>query len=161
VLDGRDVVYLLRRVPNVHLVSNVQIGSRLPAHVVNAGRIILAYLPVERVRAIFEGVQLERFTQQTPTHLDGLLAQIHRDNQLGLAWSDSSFEAGISSVAAPIFNHLNEVVASINVTGPTVSFDTTTTRRTDIAATVLRAAREISKQLGHGAIPHQAGKPMD
>jgi DNA-binding IclR family transcriptional regulator len=32
VLSGRDVLYLARRAPNVSLVSNVGIGSRLPAH---------------------------------------------------------------------------------------------------------------------------------
>jgi DNA-binding IclR family transcriptional regulator len=151
VLDGRSVVYLLRRVPNLHLVSNIQIGSRLPAHAVNAGRIILAYMPREKVIAIFDGFELEAVTDKTPTKLDHLLRQIDQDRQLGLAWSDSNFEIGISSVAAPIFDHAGQIIASVNVTGATQSFETNPQRRTEIGTAVSRAAHNISQRLGFSA----------
>ena len=32
VLDGREIVYLVRRVPNHVFASNIRVGSRLPAH---------------------------------------------------------------------------------------------------------------------------------
>lgn len=147
-LDGRAVVYLQRRVPNLHLVSNVQIGSRLDAHVVNAGRIILAFLPPERVAALYRGVDLMRATDQTPRTLEALLELLERDRRLGLAWSDSSFELGISSVAAPIFDHTGAVVASINVTGPTSAFETRPTKRELIGRSVRLGADDISRQLG-------------
>ncbi len=47
VLEGRDVLYVARRTPNLHLISNVRIGSRLPAHATTMGRIILAYTASE------------------------------------------------------------------------------------------------------------------
>ena len=42
VLDGREVVYVVRHAPDVPLVSNVQVGTRLPAHASTIGRAILA-----------------------------------------------------------------------------------------------------------------------
>ena len=66
-LDGRSALYLLRRVPNAHLVSSIQIGTRVDAHTVNAGRIILAHWPEDQVRALYKGVKLKRVTDQLPT----------------------------------------------------------------------------------------------
>lgn len=149
ILDGHSIVYLLRRVPNLHLVSNIQVGSRLPAHAVNAGRIILAYMPKDKVVATFARISLEPSTDKTPKSIAELLRQIERDRKLGMAWSDSNFESGISSVAAPIFDHAGQVIASINVTGATASFDVTAQRRTDIGAAVTKAAQDISRHMGY------------
>ena len=44
ILDGTDVVYLTRETPKAHLISNMHIGSRLPAHASSIGRAILADL---------------------------------------------------------------------------------------------------------------------
>ena len=45
VLDGTDVLYLVRRTPNTPLASNVRVGSRLPAHATTMGRMLLAFMP--------------------------------------------------------------------------------------------------------------------
>jgi DNA-binding IclR family transcriptional regulator len=153
IIEGHDVIYVLRRVPNLHLVSNVHIGSRLPAHASNIGRIVLAHLPRERVIELYSGVTLDPVTEKTVTNLASLLRQIDRDREIGLAWSDSNFEAGISSVAAPIFDHTGRVAGGINVSGASAAFDGTT-RRTEISAAIAQAAQEISRRLGY-APPQQ------
>ncbi len=57
VLDGHEIVYLVRRVPNHAFASNIRIGSRLPAHATNMGRSILANLPRDRVDRLYSGVR--------------------------------------------------------------------------------------------------------
>src|SRR6516225_9980096 len=44
VLDGTDVLYLVRRTPNTPLASNIRVGSRLPAHATTIGRMLLTYM---------------------------------------------------------------------------------------------------------------------
>ena len=151
VLEGVDVLYVARRTPNLHLVSNVRIGSRLPAHATSLGRIILAHLPREAVTQLFHGKRLKAATSKTPTTTADLLLQLQEDHRLGLAWSDSHYEAGISSAAAAVFDHTGQVAAAINVTGPSRSFDTSPSRRAEIATAVQRAATRISMSLGFRA----------
>ena len=148
ILEGRDVIYVVRRVPNLHLVSNVHIGSRLPAHASSIGRIVLAHLPRERVLKLYSRATLEAVTKKTVTSLAGLLRQIKRDHELGLAWSNSNFEKGISSVAAPVFDHTGSVVAGINVSGATAAL-AGAARRVEISAAITEAAQEISRRLGY------------
>ncbi|MCC6006179.1 MAG: IclR family transcriptional regulator [Rhodobacteraceae bacterium] len=149
VLDGREIVYLGRATPNAHLVSNVRVGTRLPSHATSIGRIILAHLPTEDVRAIFGQEPLAAYSEQTATSVDALLVQIGQDRVRGLAWSRSNYEAGLGSGAAAVFDHSGAPVAGINVTGHETHFAVDTARRQQIASALLAAADDISRSLGH------------
>lgn len=151
VLDGHEIVYLVRRVPNHALASNIRIGSRLPAHATNMGRIILANMPRERVDRLYAGIDLRPVTPRTPVTPLQLHTQLEADRALGLAWSDGNYQAGISSVAAAIFDVSNAPIAACNVSGPAAEFEGTE-RRALIGAALAEAAAEISMRLGwHGA----------
>ena len=147
VLDGREIVYLLRRVPNQVFASNIRIGSRLQAHAANMGRIILAHMPPERVDRLYAGINLKPVTPRTATTLLQLHSQLDADREAGLAWSDGNYEAGISSVAAAIFDATNEPVAALNVSGQLAQFEGAA-RRVQISEAVKSAALEISQRLG-------------
>lgn len=147
VLDAMDVVYLVRRVPNHTFASNIRIGSRLPAHAANMGRIILAHLSPERVDRMYAGAALKAVTSRTAITPAQLHAQLNADRACGLAWSDGNYEAGISSVAAAIFDATGTPVAALNVSGHAADF-AGDARRDQIAAHVRAAAAEISQRLG-------------
>lgn len=147
VLDGREVVYVVRRTPNLSFVSNIRVGSRLPAHAANMGRIILAHLPPARVRAIFEGAAMPATSPHTPTSLPALRALLDADRAAGLAWSEGNFEAAIFSVAAAVLDASGQPVAALNVSGPREAF-AGGKRRADIGQAVARAGEDISRRLG-------------
>ncbi|MFZ3354753.1 MAG: IclR family transcriptional regulator [Xanthobacteraceae bacterium] len=166
VLDGHEIVYLVRRVPNHAFASNIRIGSRLPAHATNMGRSILANLPRDRVDRLYSDFDLRPVTPHTPVTPLQLRTQLDADRALGLAWSDGNYEAGISSVASAIFDVSNTPVAAINVTGQTAQFEGAE-RRAQISGAVREAAREISMRLGwHDALQANGsaqpdGRPAD
>ncbi len=147
VLDGREVVYVVRRTPNLAFASNIRVGSRLPAHAANMGRIILAHLPDAAVAALFEGAQMAPASPQTPTSLAALRARLAEDRAAGLAWSEGFFEASISSVAAAVLDASGRPVAALNVSGQREAF-AAAGRRAEIGDAVARAAETISRRLG-------------
>ena len=147
VLDGLEVVYVLRRAPNHSFASNIRIGSRLPAHAANMGRILLAHLPPDKVDRMYAGVVLKPVTEHTAVTLAQLHAQLEADRATGFACSDGNYEVGISSVAAAIFDATGEPVAAINVSGHSADF-AGAARRAEIEAGVACAAAEISQRLG-------------
>jgi DNA-binding IclR family transcriptional regulator len=147
ILDRREIVFVVRRTPNRAFASNIHVGSRLPAHAGNMGRILLAHMPPERVEKLYRDVRLEAATAHTPTTFAALRARLDEDRRLGLAWSDGHFEPGISSVAAAIFDAAGAPVAAMNVSGQTVQFGGAARRR-EIAAATKKAATEISQRLG-------------
>ena len=72
----------------------------------------------------------------------------------GWAISDQDCEEGLRTVAAPLFDRSNEVVAAINVSGHASRVSMKELRR-DYLPVVLAAARDISRTLG---APVDAGK---
>ncbi len=131
VLDGRDIVFVVRRAPNSALVSNISVGSRLPAHATNLGRIIMAHLPPAQVERMYRGQAMQAVTKQTPVTLTALRRRLDQDRALGLAWSDGFVEPGLASVAAPVFDATGLPVAALNVSGRAEGFRRSRTARGD------------------------------
>lgn len=155
VLSGDQLVYLLQELPDTLLVSNVRVGSRLPAHVTAPGRILLAALPSQARRALLGRGPLAAATRHTPTTHAELDRLIDEDARHGCAWSFSGYERGVDACAAPVFDRFGKVVAAISVAGPDSRFDEATRARTGEAVT--GAARLLSKMLGHRS---QEGHPL-
>ncbi|MFZ1680424.1 MAG: IclR family transcriptional regulator [Rhizobiaceae bacterium] len=151
IIDGREIVYLLREAPNAHLVSNVREGSRLPAHATTVGRTLLAHLPEDVVSRLYGEEPMTAYTAKTATSLADLRRQLDEDRDQGFSWSFGNFEAGIGSCAAPIRDHRGRVVAAINVTGPEAAFDPAGASAESIRVAVMAAAAEISRGLGHAS----------
>ncbi len=153
VLDGREVVFVLRRTPNLFIASNIRVGSRLPAHAANLGRIILAHLPDEQVERLYRNRTMPAVTAHTPTTLAQLRRRLQEDREAGLAWSDGYVEAGLISVAAAVFDATGSPVAALNVSGRSSDFEG---QRERIGAALRDAAESISRRLGW----HPSARPL-
>jgi DNA-binding IclR family transcriptional regulator len=146
VLDGTDVLYLVRRTPNTPLASNIRVGSRLPAHATTIGRMLLAYMTPIDIERLYAGRALQRFSEHTTTSLEDLRMRAEKDRHAGIAWSDAHFEPGISSAAVAVFDFAHTPVGAINVSGPSSAFSEL--RRDAIAIALRAAGMEISRRLG-------------
>ena len=147
VLDGTDVLYLVRRTPNTPLASNIRVGSRLPAHATTMGRMLLAYMTPLELETLYAGKELQRFSDHTATTLAALEAKAEKDRAAGIAWSEAHFERGIGSAAVPVFDFGGTPLGAINVSGPVGAF-ADEPRRTIIGQELRQAGAEISRRLG-------------
>ncbi|MFJ5382953.1 IclR family transcriptional regulator [Cupriavidus sp. CER94] len=147
--DGGDVLYLLRDMPDTGLVSNIQVGSRVPAHLTTPGRMLLAHLSAEALRARLGDDPLPTVTRQSPATHARLADILAADRERGCAWSFSAFEPGIDSCAAPVCDAGGNVIAAISVAGPQQRFEADGTLRERAEKEVKAAARDLSALLGY------------
>lgn len=152
VLDGTEIVYIARCADKKALTSRITIGTRFPAHATSMGRAILAQLPADEVRRRFSGRALARFSATTPTTLKALQAVLETDRARGHIVSRSGFEAGIASVAAPVFDADGAAVAAINISTPESTLSGNAIETT-IKDQVVQTAKTISEWLGHRRRP--------
>lgn len=164
IAEGATILYLLRETPNLHLVSNVRVGSRLPIHATTIGRIILAHSDDAARDALLDGIDLHPVTGKTATTLPALMAQLQTDRRVGIAWSVGNFEAGIGSAAVALFDGSGTCVGALNVTGPEKEFADTSGRRDEIQRALIQSAERISQQLGYfppaGTSPYSQRSPQ-
>jgi IclR family pca regulon transcriptional regulator len=115
VLDGDDIVYVLRVPANKIMSISLRVGSRLPAHCTSMGRVLLAGLPAPERRVRVERMTLAARTVRTITDHAKLLAVLDQVRRDGHALVHGELEEGLLSLAAPIVNRAGRVVAAINV----------------------------------------------
>jgi DNA-binding IclR family transcriptional regulator len=116
VRDGRSIVYVARVSPPSPFVSAVNVGTRLPAHATVLGRILLTDLSLPELRELYPETQLEAFSSNTPRTVAELFDLLQQDRQRGYAVSEGFFEANISTIAAPVRDHTDRVVAALGLT---------------------------------------------
>ena len=146
-LEGTEIIYVLRIPDRKALTSRIQVGSRLPAHATSIGRAILSQFPEHEVRHRFAETRLKRFSDITPTTLDGLISLLRQDRERGFIVSRSAFEPGIASVAAPLFDDGGPISAAINITTPDATVEGEVLETT-IRDAVLHSSHAISAWLG-------------
>jgi IclR family acetate operon transcriptional repressor len=121
-------------------------GREMPIHAVSGGKVVMAYMSDERVDRIVAG-GLESFTEHTITDPARLHDELEQVRQVGYAIAEEELEAGLSAVAAPIWNHEGQVMAVISVSGP--SFRLPRERLAELGIATKRIADTISAQIGY------------
>lgn len=102
----------------VRFVPNDVVGYRYPLHAGANGKVILAHLEPSRLEAYLQE-PLERLTQHTVVDADALRAELARVRVDGYAATKGETnDEEAAGVAAPIFDLLGEVTASVAVAYP-------------------------------------------
>ncbi|MGY8525771.1 IclR family transcriptional regulator [Paracidovorax citrulli] len=117
VLDGVEIVYVLRVPARKIMTINLSIGSRLPAYCSSMGRVLLAGLSEEELDRTLRASDLRQRTVRTVTDIEGLKAIIAQVRQQGWAQNDQELEEGLVSLSAPIRNRSGQVIAAMNISG--------------------------------------------
>jgi IclR family transcriptional regulator, pca regulon regulatory protein len=118
VLDGSDVVYVVR-VPAHRIMSvAISVGTRFPAFATSMGRVLLAGLGNETLQGVLDRTQLEALTRSTITTRGQLEQELVRVRRKGWALVDQELEPGLRSIAAPIRDARGAVAAAVNLSVP-------------------------------------------
>jgi IclR family pca regulon transcriptional regulator len=115
VLDEDEVVYVARSAAQKIMTVSLGIGSRLPAYCTSLGRILLAALPPKELANLLGKTNRLKHTQFTKTSLRDLNGAISIARDKGFALTDQELEVGLRSIAVPLRNQEQKVVAAINV----------------------------------------------
>jgi len=147
ILQGTELLYLLREVPHRPVTLVTEVGVRLPAHLTASGRAILAGLDASQVRATF--ANNKTFVDRTglgPKNVRELAALLRDEAKDGFSAENGFITDGFSSIAVAARNHLGIPVAAIALTFR--SEDTDEALRTELAGALKAAGLELSKRLG-------------
>jgi DNA-binding IclR family transcriptional regulator len=147
VRDGREVVFVAKAAGQSSLFNSIQVGARLPAHATVLGRILLINQSAANLLELYANTPLTAFTQQTPTTLAALKKMVDDIAARGWGISQGGFEAGISTIAAPVFDDRHSVTAAISVTVPSSRVEEL--RQAELVAHVQAAAARLSQRLSH------------
>jgi DNA-binding IclR family transcriptional regulator len=147
--DGAYILYVLRETPQTPLVSNIQPGSRIPAHLMTPGRVLMAQQSRDAWAGMIEAARQD--AGDRTISLGDLETMLQQDRERGCAWSFSGFEPGIDACAAPVFDASGQAVAAISVAGPDARFHGHPELRHKTELAVKAAAGRLSQLMGYTA----------
>ncbi|WP_285777061.1 IclR family transcriptional regulator [Microtetraspora sp. NBRC 13810] len=147
VREQHEVVFVERFVSPETAGERPRVGGRAPMHATAVGLVLLAFAPPDLQEEVVSG-PLESYTSRTyasERELRQVLAEVRRS---GYAISDRQINPDYASVAAPIYDPGNTVVAALSLIVPY-----TESHGQNLAYLVQATARGISRALG--ATPRQ------
>ena len=158
VLDGTESVAVEKVESERTVRVPLRAGGRAPTHCTASGKALIAYLPESEFDARFGAARLHAFTRNTIVKLGDLKAELRRVRQMGYAVDREETEEGLKCIAAPVMDIGGSTVASIGILGP--AFRIPDRRLASLAAEVVQAAEDLSKELGFQAPSSQPLKSV-
>jgi IclR family pca regulon transcriptional regulator len=115
ILDGTDILYLVRSEVQRVLTHALGMGSRLPAYCTSTGRLLLAHQPQPILEAFFEHAELRPRTLLTKISRPELEASFQRARDMDYVLIDEELEPGLRAIAVPVRSQAGVVLAAISV----------------------------------------------
>ncbi|MEF2977708.1 IclR family transcriptional regulator domain-containing protein [Subtercola sp. YIM 133946] len=140
ILDGSDIVYVVRVPTHRIMTVGINLGTRLPAYATSMGRVLLAGLAPDALADYLHDLKLQALTSRTVGSEQALLAELDRVRAQGWALADQELEPGLRSIAAPIHDAAGTVVAAVNVSTAASSGTSASLRATCLPALQATAA---------------------
>jgi IclR family pca regulon transcriptional regulator len=118
VLDGHEVVYVVRS-NNPKMISiGFPVGARVPAHVVTPGLAILSTMSDKVLEAWVAQHEFSAFTPRTTTVRETFLRDVRAARELGYWVTEQQLTPGLRGIALAVKNRRGECVGAIGSTLP-------------------------------------------
>ena len=146
VLDGTDIVYVMRVSTHKIMSISLGVGSRLPAYCTSMGRMLLSALPPDQMMQVLQASERSPRTRYTLTDPDELAAKIAQVRKQGWSMVNQELEEGLVSMAAAITDRTGQTVAALNISGQANRTSARVMQETMLPA-LLETAQRISERL--------------
>jgi len=156
VLVGDSIEPIEQATASTSVVRVNWLGRRYPVHCTASGKVILAFAP-DAVRERLFAEPLERWTASTLTDQAALERQLDDTRTAGVARTHEELEVGLDAIAAPVFGVQGDVVAALDVSGP--SNRLRSEERPELVRLTVEAAADLSRRLGYRARKVESPEP--
>ena len=128
------------------LSANLGIGSRLPAHIISLGRVLLAALPPDRREEVLAAIDYKAITPRTVTSAKKLAEELAKVEAQGYAWIDGELDPAICGIAVPVRDQAGNAVAAISINTVSGTVDEADAKKRFLVA-LQRTAQDIRTQV--------------
>jgi IclR family KDG regulon transcriptional repressor len=117
VLKNNNII-IIDRVENLNIdLMAVRLVLNLPIHATSIGRVLLAHLSQEEQDKVLGTVELKKLTPKTVVNVKLIKENLRLIRKNGYAIDLGETDENLHSIAAPIKNSHERVIAAINLTG--------------------------------------------
>ena len=145
-LDGQEILYVIRIRKRRYLPFDIRIGTKLPVYCTSMGKVLMAMGSQEKTKSILNTLQFRAFTPKTITNLDSFMKELNEVKSQGYAINDEELSVANRSIAAPILDIQGWAIAAICIAVPATDY-TKKEMEERFAQPILQVANQISNAL--------------
>ncbi|KAA9155306.1 IclR family transcriptional regulator [Amycolatopsis acidicola] len=145
VLDGTEVVYVIKLRSRSAPPLGSRVGGRMPAHATGVGKALLAHAPAAVVERVIDA-GLPRLGPGTITDGKRLREQLAEIRATGIAYENEESGPGVVCVAAPVTPRAGTPIAGLSISTRLGEVDTAS-----LGPAVRTAAIALGRQAARGA----------
>jgi IclR family KDG regulon transcriptional repressor len=121
------------------------IGQTSPLYAGASAKLLLAFLPSDKIKQYLQETELISMTESTITNKEKLEEELYNIQEKGYAISFGERVSGVCSISAPIRNRWDEVIAGISISAPLVRVNDSIID--DFISSIKEVANQISNKL--------------
>ena len=118
--DGSQILYIDKYTPlnSGKLMNVTKIGKRAPMYCTASGKAILANLPEDEIRKIWNDTEIIKYTARTIVNYDTLLQDLKRIRKNGYSTEYEEYQLEVYCIGMPIHTSSGEIVGAISISIP-------------------------------------------
>ncbi|MDX2481024.1 MAG: IclR family transcriptional regulator [Desulfuromusa sp.] len=152
ILDGTDVLFLMRMRQGNFFPFNAGVGTKLPAHCASTGKAMLAFLPQNKRQSILDRMSFKPLTVHSIKSAGDFTAELAVIREKGFAANYEEVSIGVCGISAPILDVKGEPIAGISISSDTTKY-TKSALEEKLGPIVVNTAKQISEALIHIDVP--------
>lgn len=143
ILDGTNVICIMRIPATRILNEGIHVGTRLPAAYTATGRLFMTQMNDNELNDYISKLPLTKMTKKSILNPSELYDKLIVEKNQGYQMVEEEIEDGLVSLAVPIYNRDNKMIGAMNI-GSHMSYKNTKTLKENILPLLLCAAKETS-----------------
>lgn len=147
VVNGDEIVYLIRSDSDKPYQMPSRVGHAIPMHSSGIGKVVLSGYTDEGLERFVARAGLPRRTEHTLTTIEDLRSEIETVRRLGYALDREENVPGVACVAAPIRDHTGTIKYGLSIS--TLTLEHTLEQIEEMSVLAVETADKISAALGH------------
>lgn len=116
-LSDKEVVYILKEVPENPIITTATIGSTAPLYCTSLGKTLLAFLPEEQSDALLSEIEIQPRTRYTLKSTEELLRDLDLTRTRGYALDFREYEEHMLCVSAPVYQRNGTLEGAVSLSG--------------------------------------------
>lgn len=147
VVNGDEIVYLIRSDSDKPYQMPSRVGHAIPMHSSGIGKVVLSGYTEDGLERFVARAGLPPRTEHTITTIEGLRSEISSVRRLGYALDREENVPGVACVAAPIRDHTGTIKYGLSIS--TITLEHTLEQIEEMSALAVATADKISAALGY------------
>jgi IclR family transcriptional regulator, pca regulon regulatory protein len=143
ILDGSNVICIMRIPATRILNEGIHVGSRLPAAYTATGRLFMCNMDDKELYEYVLKLPLKTMTKKSIIDPYKLYEKLQKEKKQGYQIVEEEIEDGLISIAAPIFNRDNKMIGAMNI-GSHSSYKSINELKKMVLPLLIEAAKETS-----------------